>query len=183
MGDQSPIFRSPIDDPGLTDHIISRQKRPVVRIAGIVAVVAQNEVTIFRHIPGPVIRRIGVDVRLVEQSAVDAHLAFANLDMVAGHAHHALDEITATVIGKMQDDDVTPLGIIQIIAELIDNNVFAFLEGGQHAVTLNSEPAGSRIDDPEDKHGRNRRETDKTEDVRDDGAQRAYVRDASYKFE
>src|SRR5439155_5931142 len=111
------------------DHA-ARHRPPVARVARSIAVVTHRKISIGRHGVGSelIARSIWLrqrrlqrkdiridmdDIWLVEHFAVDRELLVANLENIARHPDHALDEIGVGLQRVSEHDDVTATNIAQ----------------------------------------------------------------------
>ena len=77
----------------------------------------------------------GVEVRLDELAAVDVQHAVAVLDGLAGQADDPLDEVAlAGALDGLQHHHVATVGVVQAIAELVDQHPVAVVQRGVHRV-------------------------------------------------
>src|SRR5581483_2690275 len=100
------------------------------RVAGVDAVVAEEEVAAGRHAPRPglVVAEARVDVRIVQSLAVDEDDAAPLRDDVAGKTDEALHEGRAAVVRpalrrrgrRLEDDDLSALRAPEVVREPVD---------------------------------------------------------------
>ena len=78
-----------------TDQLISLDRAEERRVLRVLAVVAQHEVRVGRHLLGPERARLHVvrEVRLAERATVDEDLAVPALDRLAGQADEPLHQV------------------------------------------------------------------------------------------
>ena len=104
------------------------------------AVVAHDEVTIFRNADGTVIARVFVlrrHVRLVDGAPVDINDALANLDIFAGQTNDAFNKRLRMVQRIPEDDNIAALNGFEPINKFVDEDAFLIREQGRHAGTFN----------------------------------------------
>src|ERR1700756_3770601 len=112
-----------VDGHGRAKNGAAWNATPVTTVVGIAAVVAHHKVLIFRNgyrhsperreqfIVRRNFRRTG-RIGLLQLRAVDPDGTVANVDLVAGQADDALDEIRLVwlTVGRLEDDDLLALG-------------------------------------------------------------------------
>ena len=138
------------------DDLVHRQQSPTVRVARIVAIIAQNEELIGRHQGGRGI--VGArrrPVRFVNRFAVNDHLAAPHLNRLAGQTNHALDEIPRGITRVVEHDDIAPLWLAQPVGEIVDDQELTVLEVRLHADPVNAVILHDRPHQEEDDQGQN----------------------------
>jgi hypothetical protein len=88
-------------------------------------------------------------VALFDAPSVHEQRAPPQLDGVAGHAHHALDEGDGRVLRVPEHHDVAAVDGLEAVHELVDDDALAVLEQGQHARPLDAEGLGHERDQEE----------------------------------
>ena len=109
---------------------------------------------------GPRLGRLAVvDVRLGELDAVDEHVAVAEVDAVARQADDPLDErhlgrIGRRGAGRVEDDDVAALVVVEAGRELVHEHVLPGLERVLHALLLDLVGLSHEVLDEQEDHDR-----------------------------
>jgi hypothetical protein len=104
----------------------------------VVAVVPHDEHLVVPHDGGCERARFRplLDIGLVQRVAVDQHLAVAHLDGLAGQGDDPLDEILDAVVGlvgrPLEHHHVAPVHVVQLVAELVDEDPVALLQRRHH---------------------------------------------------
>ena len=142
------LVPGPIDNKGLAFDRHQIDKTPETTVVGEVAVVSHHEQPVLGHadrsqvVAGldAAVVNFGVlenGMSIVDQLTIDEKLLVADLHNIAGNTDDALDEILAGIFGKLEDDNVVALRIVDgddglfdegrldAIDELVDQNVIA----------------------------------------------------------
>src|SRR5690606_31479874 len=105
-------------------------------------------------------------IGFVEHDPIDPNLPVANFNPVAGQPDDPLDVLSAAVAWIMKHHDVAALWLLEVVAELVDDQVLPLVQGRHHAVALDPVAARRRVDDPEDEQGQKQ----SLDDLADDDA-------------
>src|SRR5512134_3655911 len=68
--DRLPLFRGPVDQHSFANDILNRQELPLVRVAGVIAVIAKHEQLFLRYDPITVISRWAGNIRFCQGGAI-----------------------------------------------------------------------------------------------------------------
>ena len=122
-------------------------------VLGIVAVVTHDEDMSGGHRRQRIIRqRLFEDVVLAQQLLIQEYLAVLDLDRIAGHGDHALDEVAARVARIAEDDDLATLRLPHAIDELVDDEALARLQGRPHGRAVHDVKLHDELTDDEGEH-------------------------------
>jgi hypothetical protein len=147
MSDEPDVPWWPEDHERLTLYVLQGNRPDIARVAGVGPVVTHHEdLALWHHRPpeGTRIRGLFVNVGLFLAFAVDEERPILNRDFISGQPYDALYQILLAPLGAtlfaLEDYDVVPLGRVEAIDELVDEDSISYLKGGDHA--LRRDPEG-----------------------------------------
>jgi hypothetical protein len=147
MSDEPDVPWWPEDHERLTLYVLQGNRSDVARVAGVGPVVAHHEDLALWHHRRPEGTRIGglfVNVGLLLAFAVDEERPVLHRDFVSWKPYDALYQILLAPLGAtleaLEDYDVVPLGRVEAVDELVDENSISYLKGRDHA--LRRDPEG-----------------------------------------
>ena len=181
---EAEVYGQVVADELGADYVVAVYGEVVLPVTGVVAVgtvVAHDEV--FVGAEGPKLEGLslepGAEVGFVESFAVDVGDAANDGDLFAGKSDDSLDEGPFGIDGKVEDDDVAPLGAILLegvdfaevrgvpegdeggesghvhleFVELVDGNVLTGFDGCGHAGAFHLEILNAELEEQEDCEG------------------------------
>src|SRR4051794_7544056 len=147
MSDEPDIPWGPEDHERLTLYVLQGNRPNVARVAGVGPVVTHHEDLALGHHRRPEGTRIWelfVNVGLLLAFAVDQERPVLNRDFVSWQPYDALYQILLAALGAtlvaLKNYDVVPLGRVEAIDELVDEDSISYLKGRDHA--LRRDPEG-----------------------------------------
>jgi len=125
---EPPILRGPIRDPGLAYNSISRERSPIMRVAGTTAIVTQDEVFIFRQAlrpPGVVaaVQRI----RFLELFAINKEAFSPDLHLLSWQSDDSFDEISPGIPRVVEDHYIAALRRVKTVYKLVYDQVLVIV--------------------------------------------------------
>src|SRR5581483_1893321 len=120
---REPTVWRPVDEVDRPDQARARNRAPDAGVARVQPVVAHEEVLTLRHArPGVrlVVAQLRIDVRLLEELAVDVDVAVPLRDDVAGQPDQPLDERAADaarVLRRFEDHDLAAVRAAEAVGE------------------------------------------------------------------
>src|SRR5918993_249163 len=147
MSDEPDLPWWPKDHERLTLYVLQGNRPDVARVAGVGPVITHHEHLVLGHHRRPEGTRIRgsfVNVGLLLAFAVDEERPVLNRDFVSWQPYDALYQILLAALGgtlhALEDYDVVPLGRVEAIDELVDEDSISYLKGRDHA--LRRDPEG-----------------------------------------
>ena len=170
--DHADVGQRPVDQHRFADDVAQVQGSPVLRVRGVVAVVAQHEQGAGLDPPAAVVAWGGGDVGFLERGTVDVYVPAAHLDPVPRQADDALDEAARGVEREAEDDDVAADGFRPPVGQPVDDHHLAIVQAGLHAGAFHPDAGGHQIHGQEEQGGDKRR----LQDLRQHGPNRRATR-------
>ena len=145
----------PVAEDGFTVNQISRHKTPHAAVVAGISMIPEHKIMIRRdHTPGEglMIPKFRFEVRFLDPDSVNIKQTHSDLDHIAGHSHHALDERLVRVSGIPENHDVAPLDIFEAVDEPVYEDPLLIHQARLHAGSFDFH----RLDDENDDEDRDR---------------------------
>ena len=153
MGNCADFTGRPINKHCFADNFIKRQHTPILRIGGVVAVIAQNKYLRLAYTPFAAVAGSSRDVGLIKQESIYVNIAGLDLDDIARCANDPLDKSPVWIEREVKYDNVASLWFTPPISQPVDHNKFAVMQARLHTVALNADARGEQIDSHEQQAG------------------------------
>jgi hypothetical protein len=136
LPDHGEFVHGPVNQDGFAEDVFLINRTEGTTVIGHGAMVAENEVSIFRHRGldhRAEIKVVGRDIRLSQGNAIDVNLSLDDADVIARNSDYALDVALCRIEWVVEDNDVPPLDGLKLIDELVYENALLVLQTGEHA--------------------------------------------------